>query len=163
MLALLAATQTSAEELPASVRACAGTSDPGQRLACYDREVARFPAPALAVAPNPAPHGPSANDSVGSAAVANPQPTQVSPPPTASKHASPSRAETRGFDAHVVRVDSSPNEMVLHLDNGQAWRQMELVSGPLTLKAGDTIRIERHLGSYWLSGPHVSSMRVRQE
>jgi hypothetical protein len=35
-----------AEAVPASVRACIGLADAGQRLACYDREVARLIAPA---------------------------------------------------------------------------------------------------------------------
>jgi hypothetical protein len=34
-----------AESLPASVRACAAIADSLQRLVCYDREVAKFPAP----------------------------------------------------------------------------------------------------------------------
>jgi hypothetical protein len=36
------------------------------------------------------------------------------------------------------------------------------VSGDLSLREGDTVKIEKHFGSYWLTGPHVSSMRVRQ-
>jgi hypothetical protein len=63
--------------------------------------------------------------------------------------------------AHVARLDRSPNAMVLHLDNGQAWQQIGRASGDLTLHAGDSVTIEKHLGSYWLSSRYVSDMKVR--
>src|SRR5215475_14275609 len=45
-----------ADSLPASVAACATEHDTRKRLACYDREVARFaPAPPAALAPAAAP------------------------------------------------------------------------------------------------------------
>ncbi len=65
--------------------------------------------------------------------------------------------------AHVASLDRSPNAMVLHLDNGQVWQQMAPVSGELTLHAGDSVTIEKHLGSYWLSSRYVSNMKVRQQ
>ena len=64
--------------------------------------------------------------------------------------------------ARVISIDRSPNEMVLHLDNGQVWEQLQSVTGDLSLKAGDNITIDKRLGSYWLAGPHVSGMKVRQ-
>jgi hypothetical protein len=51
--------------------------------------------------------------------------------------------------------------MVLHLDNGQVWQQIEPASGSLTLRVGDSVTIEKHLGSYWLSSRYVSDMKVR--
>lgn len=51
--------------------------------------------------------------------------------------------------------------MVLHLDNGQVWQQTERASGDLTLRVGDSVTIERHLGSYYLSSRYVSDMKVR--
>jgi hypothetical protein len=63
--------------------------------------------------------------------------------------------------ARVASVDRSPDAMVLHLDNGQVWQQVGRASGDLSLKVGDSVRIERHLGSYWLSAAHVSDMQVR--
>jgi hypothetical protein len=65
--------------------------------------------------------------------------------------------------AHIVRLDRSPDAMVLHLDNGQVWQQIGRASGDLGLQAGDSVRIEKHLGSYWLSSRHVSDMQVRLE
>jgi len=53
--------------------------------------------------------------------------------------------------------------MVLHLDNGQVWQQTQAVSGDLGLKPGDAVKIDKQLGSYWLSGPYVRAMKVRQK
>ena len=133
-----------AETLPASVRACAAITDSLQRLVCYDREVARFPEPAATTATKPA-----AAPAVAAAKAA---------PASA---ASPAKDSGR-ISARVVTIDHRPSEMVLHLDNGQVWQQLQSVSGDLSLREGDTVKIEKHFGSYWLSGPHVSSMRVRQ-
>jgi hypothetical protein len=71
--------------------------------------------------------------------------------------------ESGHFSAHVVDIERTANEMILHLDNGQTWQEVQGTSGDLSLKAGDTIKIDKHLGSYWLSGPHVSGMKVRQK
>lgn len=63
--------------------------------------------------------------------------------------------------AHVASLDRWPNAMVLHLDNGQVWHQIGRASGDLSLHTGDSVTIEKHLGSYWLSSRHVSNMQVR--
>jgi hypothetical protein len=63
--------------------------------------------------------------------------------------------------AHVAGLDRSPDSMVLHLDNGQVWQQVGPASGNLTLRVGDSVTIEKHLGSYWLSSRYVSDMKVR--
>jgi hypothetical protein len=65
--------------------------------------------------------------------------------------------------AHIVSIDRHPNEMVLHLDNGQVWQQIQATSGDLSLHAGDEVKIDRHFGSWWLNGPHVSSMKVQRK
>jgi 3'-phosphoadenosine 5'-phosphosulfate sulfotransferase (PAPS reductase)/FAD synthetase len=65
--------------------------------------------------------------------------------------------------AHVASLERSPGAMVIHLDNGQVWRQVARASGDLTLRTGDEVTIEEHLGSYWLSARYVSDMQVRQE
>jgi len=51
--------------------------------------------------------------------------------------------------------------MVLHLDNGQVWQQVGRAPGDLSLQVGDSVTIEKHLGSYWLTSGHVSDMQVR--
>ena len=63
--------------------------------------------------------------------------------------------------AHVSSLERWPDAMVLHLDNGQVWQQTGRASGDLSLQEGDSVRIEKHLGSYWLSSSHVSNMKVR--
>ena len=183
MVSLLArgAPAGAAETLPASVRACAALTDSLQRLVCYDREVARFPDPAAKTATQPA--------VTPAAAAANSAPT--TPPASAASASAPAPSSAGGrtaatntgaaagndkaaqasaapakdsgrISARVVTIDHQPSEMVLHLDNGQVWQEVQSVSGDLSLRAGDMVKIEKHFGSYWLSGPHVSSMRVRQ-
>ena len=63
--------------------------------------------------------------------------------------------------ARVASLDRWPDAMVLHLDNGQVWQQIGRASGDLSLQVGDSVTIEKHLGSYWLSSRHVSNMQVR--
>ena len=153
-----------AETLPASVRACAAITDSLQRLVCYDREVARFPEPAAKTATKPETI-PAAVSSSGATAATNTD-TDTDTAAGGDKAAAPSSAaavkDSGRISAHVVTIDHHPNEMVLHLDNGQVWQEVQSVSGDLSLREGDTVKIEKHLGSYWLSGPHVSSMKVRQ-
>ena len=158
-----------AESLPASVRACAALTDSLQRLVCYDREVAKFPAPA-AKAEKSAPaarQAQSGHDAApaGQLAAAG-VPAGTNSPAPAPKSNSTSAATASGDDhvvAHIVSIDHQPNEMILHLDNGQVWQEMQSVSGDLSLREGDAIKIDRHFGSFWLTGPHVSSMKVQRK
>ena len=175
---LAVAPALAAESLPATVRACAAITDSLQRLVCYDREVAKFPAP-VAKAEKSAPGGQEAaggQSAVGGAAAvvgsghsaaATPgtqaAPTSAAP---AAKSNPTSVAMASGDDhvtAHIVSIDHQPNEMILHLDNGQVWQEVQSVSGDLSLREGDAVKIDRHFGSFWLSGPHVSSMKVQRK
>jgi hypothetical protein len=180
-----------AESLPASVRACAALTDSLQRLVCYDREVAKFPAPAakaekpvpgagaaaasggsagvtsgLAVATTPGAQGPTAVTSGQAAAATTSAPAGTNSPAPAPKSNSAALAVALGDDhvaAHIVSIDRQSNEMILHLDNGQVWQEVQSVSGDLSLREGDAVKIDRHLGSFWLTGPHVSSMKVQRK
>ena len=169
-----------AEPLPASVRACTAETDRERRLNCFDREVARFPdsqatsqaarnqptAPSSAPPPSATPPRSTAPAAEAAAKVpaANAASANVSSgtsdaaAPRKADNAKPSRIAAR-----LVSIDRSPNEMVLHLDNGQVWEELQGVAGDLSLKVGDNITIDRRLGSYWLTGPHVSGMKVRQK
>lgn len=174
LLALVPAL-ASAESLPASVRACASETDPQERLACYDREVASFPAPAPKAATRHesttagTPTGPTPTTTA--AAPTAPSSNATAPPAVAKANAAaPQAAQTNSSNkepqhvsARVVGIDHSPSELTLHLDNGQVWEEIQSVSGDLSLREGDTVTIDKHLGTYWLTGPHVSSMRVRQK
>lgn len=175
----LAQTQT----VPASLRACTAQTDPTRRLACYDREMARLsPSPAQRPA-EAAPARPAASRNVGPVPAPEPAPAPASaassPPPAAPAAVASQQAPApttasrlkRIFassgswhtTAHVARLDRSPDAMVVYLDNGQVWQQVGRASGDLSLKAGDSVTIEKHLGSYWLSSRYISNMKVRQE
>lgn len=92
-------------------------------------------------------------------------PPPASPAPSAPHRSSPWNIFSSGpsdrVTAHVAALDRWPNAMVLHLDNGQVWKQIGHASGDLGLQVGDSVTIEKHLGSYWLSSGHVSDMQVR--
>lgn len=158
-----------AQTLPPAIRACAAESDAHRRHACYDREVARSleserrtssrrePASASSQA-----SGASSSSSRASPA---PEPSTARSSPRQERSAGESRdmGHQHGrLSARVLSIDSFPGELVLHLDNGEVWEQLERTSGDLSLRAGDTVTIERHLGSYWLSARHISAMRVRR-
>lgn len=174
-----------AQSVPAGLRACAAESDPGMRLDCYDREMGRLSAPAARTAPQPATGPatakpaavPQAVPAPASAAAAPTAAAAAAPPAAAAAPAGPKPAPSRpplwkrllasgGPDGkitgHIVSLERSPNAMVLHLDNGQVWRQVGRASGDLGLRTGDSVTIQKQLGSYWLSSRHVSDMKVRQ-
>lgn len=171
-----------AQNVPAALRACAAEEDSAKRLSCYDREMARLlaaqqqPAPAAGkpgpvpapvstamqapqTAPAPAPPAAPTKPAVGTGAAgaATPVPSRVS-----SWKKIFSGGSAWHLTAQVATLDRSPGAMVLHLDNGQVWRQIGRASGDLTLREGDSVTIERHLGSYWLSSRYVSNMQVRR-
>jgi hypothetical protein len=165
-LALL--TLASADPVPSSVRACTAETDRDQRLACFDREIARYPVPKTTHADTAAsPSTPAATSTApmrASAATASeapsgPKPTAAAAPSTTASPVKPSSSA----EARIVSIDHIPNEMVLHLDNGQTWQQTQQAPGDLSLKVGDTVKIEHHLGADWLTGPHVSAMKVRRQ
>lgn len=187
-----------AESLPASVRACAAVTDSLQRLVCYDREVAKFPAPAAKAeksAPG-APAGPveagvgsqgagtalsagsagvvtsglavkTTSGAQGATAVTSAPAVAPDGASSSAPAAKPNSVAIAPGDEHVrariVSIDHQSNEMILHLDNGQVWQEVQSVSGDLSLREGDAVKIDRHLGSFWLTGPHVSSMKVQRK
>jgi hypothetical protein len=165
--------------VPASLRACTAESDPSRRLACYDREMSRLSPARQPVEATPAPPSPARTAGPMRAPVPAeaPAPNTLNPAPAAPAVASEAPAPTTAtrlkrifassgswqMTARVTRLDRSPDAMVLYLDNGQVWQQMARVSGDLSLQAGDSITIEKHLGSYWLSSRYIANMKVRQE
>jgi len=172
-----------ADPLPASVRACAAESDATKRLACFDREVARFPATTASQTATtvPAAAGPGAAVASGTAGVSgsagaatavtaatpaiasNPKPAEKSQDafgfsPEHNQPKTPSR-----LTAHVVSVAYAGKAMVVHLDNGQVWK--EVPQGTLTtrLKTDDTVTIDKGvLGAYWLRGPAAGLIKVER-
>jgi hypothetical protein len=169
LCAVFLSAATAAEPAPESVRSCAALTDSAERLACYDREAARASKPAndpgqASGEPAAATEGPAA-----SAPAPSPPATQDVPAaqdvPESDEHKGGHEAPvTRGsFTARVTRIKHAQVGMLLYLDNGQVWQELQAVAGDLSLRPGDTVEIEKHLGSFYLTGPHVYGMSVRQK
>jgi hypothetical protein len=165
--------RASAQTLPAGLRACTAEPDPSHRLACYDREMARLSTPSArptavrAPAKSDAPSRPAPVLAARTAVPTSPTPTEGNRAGSAPSRPSPWKFLAGGASsrrvAHVIRVERSPDAMILHLDNGEVWQQTGRASGDLSLRVGDRVTIEKHLGSYWLSSRYVSGMQVRLE
>jgi hypothetical protein len=163
VLALFAATSVfvmvpiaHAEALPASVRACAQESDSLKRLVCYDREVARYTNQPAAGAPSGGPPPPALKQ----------QPSPQSPPSSVgdtAQAAAVTPTTARHISAKIVKVEDFPDEVIVHLDNGQVWQQLEEATTAVNLHAGDTVTIDREMAAYWLSAKGGSVMKVRQK
>ena len=152
-----------AESLPAAVHACAVETDPGRRLACFDKVAAQFFAETAPPADGrrgvAAESG--ANTSTGMAhsdSKSNPAPdpakedrSGVGAAPQATTQSS-TQKELRHVAAHVASIENWQDAMVLHLDNGQTWEQAQETSADLNLRVGDAVTIDRQLGAYWLAG-----------
>jgi hypothetical protein len=132
---------TAAETLPANVTACVSEVDAIQRLACFDREIARY------YKPNPAPVAtePASNVRASAATL------------------TPSPAPTRHLFAHIVSIQKHSDGVVLNLDNGQSWRTSEATPISIDLRVGDVVTIDKSLGSFWLTGRVGETLQVREE
>ena len=137
-----------AEPLPASVRACIGEADAAQRLACYDREVARLIAPAGTFAPATA----------GAAAPATVLAPAMAPPLPA---AAPPAAPPRHLSAKVSAVRQSGDNLVVTLDDGDVWEQSAPATSQLNLRPGDVVQLDRELGGWFLSNRYGDNIQVR--
>jgi hypothetical protein len=161
-----------AQAVPESLRGCTAESDPARRLACYDREMARLSASPARQTAAPASSG---HAETGRPLPARPDrnPPRATSNPTGGGTSAPQRSwrswkifgggKSWHLTARVARLERWPDATVLHLDNGQTWQQMGRASGDLSLRVGDRVTIEEHLGSYWLSSRYVSNMQVRLE
>jgi hypothetical protein len=63
--------------------------------------------------------------------------------------------------ARLVSIERFPNHVVLHLDNGQVWEQIDDDSVDLRLNVGDMVTIDRSIGSYWVTGRNSTTAKVR--
>jgi type II secretory pathway component PulM len=152
-MALLALTGfASGESLSARVRACAAETDSLRRLVCYDKSVAPFAEAAPAADPKyDATAGQMQHDSKSNAV------------PDSAAQDRAAQKESRHITAHVVSINSEHGQMMVHLDNGQVWEQVQEPTADLNLRAGDTVRIDMRsfFGSYWLGGRTKGVMKVR--
>jgi hypothetical protein len=165
--ALAVAPAARAESVPASVRACILETDSLKRLICFDREVARYSdQPATGDSKQVPPAGPPARD-------LRSQPTtpKVLPgPPREDRSdsgdqptaAAPAKSP-RHIAARVLSIENFPDALVVHLDNDQVWQQIQEAPADVNLHAGDTVSIDRELGSFWLSGSNGVAIKVKQK
>ncbi len=162
-----------AESLPASVRSCAGETDPNRRLACFDREVAHFTqtlppadnrrdasAECCANAGTRETHDDSKSSAVPDS-VAEDR-FGLGDDPGKTKNGSTPK-ETRRLTAHVVSIEHWQGEIVVHLDNGQVWEQVQEASADMNLRPGDAITIDKGvLGAFWLGGRSEGVIKVKR-
>jgi hypothetical protein len=149
-----------AERLPASVLACSAESDPGQRLACFDKEVARFVEAPPRVETHSEKHGESTSVVVPAPAKHD-QSEQGNQRQHTDERSAPQ--EPRHVTARIVSIKNATDDMVVSLDNGEVWEQVQHADGTMNLRAGDTVTIDKSLGSYWLSGRSQMVMKVRRK
>jgi hypothetical protein len=143
--ALVMAVAARADTLPASVRACIGEADPGRRLTCYDREIARVIAP-------PDTFAPVATAPTGAApAVAN----------SSLRDAPPPAAPARHLVGKVSAVRQSGDNLIVTLDNGDVWEQSAPATSQLNLRPGDTVKLDREMASWFLSNRYGDNIQVR--
>ena len=65
--------------------------------------------------------------------------------------------------AHVVSVAYVGKAMVVHLDNGQVWREVPERTLTTRLQAADTVTIDKGMmGAYWLRGPAAGLIKVER-
>ncbi len=136
-LCLLPSLCAQAQSLPPGVAACAAETDVLKRLSCFDREVAPYLS-----------HPRSTVPAATAPAVAN------------SSTSTPADG-TRRVQARITSIDTYPDGIVLHLDNGQVWREDEDIPVDLGLRVGDSVTIEHQVSAFWVSGRNGTSAKVR--
>ena len=170
-LSSLAASAAFAQSLPPSVAACTSEKDSLARLVCFDREVAKYTQSSARVAPTPA----------APATSLPPAPSvAVTPPISASPSADDfgvsgklarqrqeakegGAPEVKELRAAVSKISTKPyGELVLELDNGQVWEQIEKKSS-FIIKVGEGVVIKpAKFGSFLLSTDAGATSRVRR-
>jgi len=161
-ISLIGAGPVVAGQGPPAAHPCASIGDDAQRLACYDdtfgrprdgRSPATVAAPAAAAAP------------AAKLVVTNPV-EDFGLSEAAKRARDPEKAQEtmpEQISAKVAKVGNRPTgEMVVTLESGQVWVQIETVSKAM-VKPGDTVTIKKAaLGSYLLVAPNRVATRVRR-
>jgi hypothetical protein len=152
--------------------ACARLTDDARRLACFDAEVARLAGDTPAAQASGAD---SSSEAVATAGAATAATAAADASPKADSLTSEEKFGLRGdlkkqktpelqqLTANVTGVAERPwGELVVTLDNGQIWVEIESDSG-VRLKAGDQVTIKTGaLHSYLLTAPNGRSSKVRR-
>jgi hypothetical protein len=141
-----------AQNVSDGLRACAAIGDGDQRLACYDRELAR------ALASTAAPATPAR------------EPQRLTPEERFGMRGELARVEKERsrvgdpdlnqLEAKIMRLEELPTgEQVVTLENGQVWQ--ERTPGVLRAKVGDSVTIRSgSLGSFFMTGRSGRAARV---
>ena len=125
---------------------CATTSDPAQRLACYD---AAFPPP-------PAVREAAATRAVKDFGLARPA-APLANPGQPAREVDPDRVEGRVTEV----VHGGGGRRAVVLDNGQRWSVEAGSTGPI--RAGDTVQLRKGaLGAFLLRTEAGISLRARR-
>jgi len=151
-LLVIESAPAAADALPASVRACIGLADATQRLACYDREVARLIAPADTFAAAPVAESGAAAPGVP------PVPVGAATAPAAPP---PDARQPRHLSAKVSAVHQSGDDLVVTLDNGSVWEQAAPATSQLNLRPGEVVQLDREMGGWFLSNRYGDNIQVR--
>jgi uncharacterized membrane protein len=156
----IAIPQAVAHDLPAALAACREEKDDAQRLACYDREVAR-----------------AGGQSAESSAAASQAATASAAPPQspeerfgyrgvlAREEQERVKSATLGqLEATVTDISKrGDGALIMTLDNGQVWAQNR-PDAFFRLKVGDSVKIEpAALGSFLMIGPSKRTARVTRQ
>jgi hypothetical protein len=166
-----------ADALRDELRVCRDLPDDDARLICYDAAVDRSrqtasgsPAPAAAKSPAAAPAEPAGASGTAATAGAAASLSQEALFGKTTDEVERTVEEATG-DERIDRLNATVtqlqqyayNKVLITLDNGQVWKQVD--TSNLRLRAGDTIEIERaSLGSFMLRKQGSKrSMRVSRE
>lgn len=142
---LFAADQAS---VPPELKVCASIKRNPERLACFDRVMAALAAGKNASATLPV----AAEQSFGVIANKEPAP-QVEDAQRGDLESVSANIKSFGRDAQ--------GSLVIHLDNGQSWRQID--DKDSLLKKGDAVTVRRAaLGSFQMVVPSGRSFKVRR-
>jgi hypothetical protein len=146
--ALMTSTLAIAADLPPQFETCASLRRDAERLLCYDKAVAQIKS-GVDGAPAPSPE-----NMFGAAAGIAPAKTDAP---------EPEREELRQITAAVTSARRGEDgTLVLHLDNGQAWRQQD---GEVTLiiNDGDTVTVQRaSFGTFRITDKRGRSARFKR-
>jgi hypothetical protein len=151
-LLVLAAGPLFADVLPDSLRSCVNIAGDSERLACFDREIARVPSSVpMSKGADPIPLGPEQKLGLSDSRVRKLESASSQEPPVTELH------------AHILSTSLSTDGLESFvLDNAQVWHQTALKSDFL-VRQGDAVTISPGaLGSFWMSTDKHHSVRVKR-
>ena len=146
--ALASSTLAIAADLPPQLETCAALRRDAERLLCYDKVIAQIKS---GVEGAPAPSAENMFGAGGGIA------------PAKSEAPEPQREELRQITAAVTSARRADDgALVLHLDNGQAWRQQD-VEVTLVVNDGDTVTVQRAaFGTFRITDKRGRSARFKR-